>query len=346
MSIDLQDTLAARKQAQSRAQGSVDLAKIFYSTSDFRLLRQQVFNVLAEREHKMKEGLTEHQTGVAIIAASGMGKSRMLEQVLREHHAVSEALNDFQFGYRILNVLVPGNATIKETCEEILSALNYPNERVRDEAYLVRRVRNLLAKERIAGLWLDEVQDVGRHATPKVILAFTKRFRNLMQDSQWPVCLFLSATPEAREIFKMDKTLSRRLIPLEIVPMTVHNDAALIRSTAADLLSCAEINEPGFFAEDEFIEMLIKAADGRWGIFLKFTIDAIIRARNLGRSEINLDDYAHAFYKHTNNQDELNPFISPHWRSIDTATILDRVAEETKQDRRRDASKSKKKKSS
>lgn len=343
MNIDFTEALAARETAQSLAQGTVDLAKIFYSTGDFRLLRQRVFRALAEREKKMAEGLTEHQTGVAIIAAPGSGKSRMMSQVLQEHHAISETLNDCRFGYRILNVLVPGNATIKETCEEILCALNYPNERVRDEAYLVRRVRNLLAKERIAGLWLDEVQDVGRHATPKAILAFTKRFRNLMQDSQWPVCLFLSATPEAREIFKMDKTLSRRLTPLEIEPMTIQNDAALIRSTAADLLSNAKIGEPGFFAEDEFVELLIKAADGRFGMFLKFTVDAITRAKSQGRCEIDLDDYAHAFFKHTNNQDELNPFISQHWRSIDTATILDRVADEIKQDRRRDASKRKKK---
>lgn len=136
---------------------------------DFRLLRHEVFKVLAARERKMAEGLTEHQTGVAIIAAPGSGKSRMMSQVLREHHAVSEVKNDCRFGHRILNVLVPGNATIKETCEEILCALIYPNQRVRDEAYLVRRVRNLSAKERIAGLWLDEVQDVGRHATPKAI---------------------------------------------------------------------------------------------------------------------------------------------------------------------------------
>jgi hypothetical protein len=65
---------------------------------------------------------------------------------------------------------------------------------------------------------------------------FSKKFRNLMQYRQWPVCLILTAFFEGREFNNHDQTLTRRLRPIEIRPMTYAQDAQLLPSAAGTLV--------------------------------------------------------------------------------------------------------------
>ena len=120
-----------------------------------------------------------------------------------------------------------------------------------------------MKKMGVAALHLDEVQDSGRYKTSDSVEVFSKRFRNLMQDREWPVCLIMTATPEGKTLINHDPTLTRRLRPVEMKPMSFKNDSIVLRKALAELFKTAGILDAGLLAQDEFIKILIHASVGR-----------------------------------------------------------------------------------
>lgn len=302
-----------------------ELEKNFFETQPYRAFRHRLHAVMEARDQRLKIGLFE-QKGGALIGPSGAGKSRMVEKAIADFHSVAEATGGREFGHQIVSVIVPGRATPKETAVEILKTLGYPLKNARDEDYLFHRIRDLLKQQRVAGLHLDEVQDAGRHTTDAAKEHFTKRFRNLTQDKEWPICLFLSATLEARELINHDNTLARRLKPIEIRPISPETDRKKLRESVGILLrQSGVVDQTELMANEEFMQILMHAAAYRFGLAIEITIEAIGEAIFDGARTLELDHFAGAYFNRTNNDDDLNPFMTPHWRGIDTTKVMDRV---------------------
>lgn len=306
-----------------------DLEQAFFTTDSYLTFRSRVFSVLEAREHRLKAGLTE-QKGAALIGPPGSGKSRMVAQAIGEYQEVVAATGGREFGCTVVSATVPGRATVKETSKEILRQLGYPTETARDDDYLVQKIMTLMQRQQVAGLHLDEVQDSGRHNTTETRATFVKRFRNLMQDKEWPVCLILSGTLEARELVNHDGTFTRRLRPIEIRPMTFSTDCAVLRAAVGKLLTNSKKSDLGLFKEDDFVHILMHAAAYRFGLAIEMTIEAIGEAHEAGERSISLDHFAGAYFIRTNCDDDMNPFMSRSWRGIDTTKALDRNLEEQK----------------
>jgi hypothetical protein len=252
-----------------------ELEKNFFETEPYKAFNRRLNAVMEARDKRLKIGLLE-QKGGALIAPSGVGKSRMIDKAIADFHRVAEATGGREFGHQIVSVIVPGRATPKETAAEILRTLGYPVKNARDEDYFFNQIKDLLKHQRIAGLHLDEVQDAGRHTTDAAKEHFTKRFRNLTQNKEWPVCLFLSATLEARELINHDKTLLRRLRPIEIHPISLETDGENLREAMGTLLrQCGIVDQTGLIANDEFIQILMHAAAYRFGLAIEITIEAL-----------------------------------------------------------------------
>jgi hypothetical protein len=316
-----------------------ELAKSFFPTEPYQSFRDRLHAVMEARDYRLKIGLFE-QKGGALIGPSGAGKSRMVSEAIADFHRVAEATGGREFGHQIVSVIVPGRATPKETAAEILRTLGYPVKNARDEDYFFNRIKDLLKHQRVAGLHLDEVQDAGRHTTDAAKEHFTKRFRNLTQDKEWPVCLFLSATLEAREFINHDNTLARRLNPIEIRPISASTDGNKLRESVGILLRKSGIaDQTGLMVNEEFMQILMHAAAYRFGLAIEITIEAIGEAIFDGVQTLELDHFAGAYFARTNNDDDLNPFMTPHWRGIDTTKVMDRgnseEAEARKKDRRK-----------
>ena len=313
-----------------------ELEKSFFETVPYLNFRNRLQAVIEARDKRLKIGLLE-QKGGALIGPSGAGKSRMVEKAIEEFHKVAEATGGREFGHHIVSVIVPGRATPRETAAAILKALGYPLKNARDEDYLFDRVRDLLKQQRIAGLHLDEVQDAGRHSTDAAKDHFTKRFRNLTQDKEWPVCLFLSATLEARELINHDNTLARRLKPIEIRPISPETDGKKLRESMGSLLrQSGVVDQTGLIDNEEFMQILIHAAAYRFGLAIEITIEAIGEVILDGARTLELDHFAGAYFTRTNNDDDLNPFMTPHWRGIDTTKVMDRVNSEKAEPRKKE----------
>ena len=312
----------------------VSLEERFVETDGYREFRKRVINVLEAREARLKAGKME-QKGAALLGPAGSGKSRIAAQVIAEYHALAEASGGREFGSRIVSVIVPGRATVKETLKEILRALGYPVKTSRDEDYLTQLLVHQLKEQRIAAIHLDEVQDSGRFKTSDSIEAFSKRFRNLTQDKEWPICLIMTATPEGRAMINHDPTLTRRLRPMELKPMTFKTDGLLLRSSVKNLLTDARLGDAGLLDQNEFIKILIHAAAGRFGVALEITIEAIGECVEDGSDVIDMGHFADAYSLRTDSDEELNPFVVENWSTVDTGTVLQRYEEDHRHRRRR-----------
>ncbi len=181
-------TLAAAEAIRQRADLTTRLSTEFFPTAPFQAFQTRVFTVLEQREARLKAGVME-QKGAALIGPAGTGKSRMAEEAITNFPAAAKATGGREFGDRIVSVIVPGRASVKDTLREILRQMGYPCEANRDEDYLTHRVTAQFEGQRVAALHLDEVQDSGRYATSDSMRMFSKKFRNLMQHRRWPARL-------------------------------------------------------------------------------------------------------------------------------------------------------------
>lgn len=311
----------------------VQLEGRFEKTDTYHDFRRRVFDVLAAREARMRQGKTEVK-GAMLIGPAGSGKSRIVAEIIREHEALTAYAGNWRFGTRILSVVVPGRSTVKETLKAILNELGFPARGRRDEDYLAQLVTQYLKECGIAALHLDEVQDSGRYKTKDSAEAFLKVFRNMMQHKEWPVCIIMTATPEARHLLDLDPTLLRRLKPMQARPITFVEDGPLVRETVKQLFADAGVVDPGIVAMDEFIKILMHAAAGRFGVLLEMTIEAIGECLAESNAEIDIGHFADAYEMRMGCDDELNPFLAQYWASIDTSTALQRYHEQRHVERR------------
>ena len=282
------EALGDFNEMNSLAARLVRLEDYFERTETYLRFRMRVFSVLAQREARLREGRSELK-GAVLIGLAGAGKSRIAAEIIKEHNALTTQAGDWKFGTRILSVVVPGRSTVKEALKAILQALGYPAKGRRDEDYLGKLVIEYLKECRIAAIHLDEVQDSGRYKTKDSVEAFLKVFRNMMQHKEWPVCLIMTATPEARHLVNLDEPLRRRLRPMEMRPLTFEEDGQTLRETLMRLFDDAGITDPGILALDEFIRILIHASVGRFGIAVEMAIEAIGECLGHGDKAIDLD---------------------------------------------------------
>lgn len=305
------------------------LEENFVPTEDYRLFRKRVFNVLEARESRLKVGLFE-QKGAALLGSAGSGKSRIVREVIKEYRALVEATGGHEYGDNILSVVVPGRASIKDTGKVILRALGYPINATRDEDYLFHQIATEMKRNRVAGLHLDEVQDSGRYKTGDSMALFAKRFRNLMQGEHWPVCLILSATDDAKAFINHDATLTRRLKPIEMQEATLEREGCLIYETLSAFSAKVGLVRDDMLADADFLKILIHAGASCFGMMMEICLEAIGEAVNDGDKVLTVEHFAEAYFSRTNCDYELNPFVSPHWQTIETRKAMDRWIADSK----------------
>ena len=318
------EAIAASEEAKAR------IADTFFETVLYQRIRERIFKVLQARESQMRRGMFE-QKGVCLIGAPGSGKSKMIAAAIREFEQAAEASGGHKYGHKIVSVIVPGKASVRDTCRAILKELGCPVNERSSEDYLFSYLREQLPHRRIAAIHLDEVQDAGRYTTTETMKGFSKRFRNLMQVPPWPVCLILTSTLEGREFVNHDGTLARRLKPIEILPMTPATDGAELKKSLDKLFEKAGLTDNGLSSVPEFMAIFMHAAAYRFGVAIEIAIDAIGGALSDDGGFIGLEHFTDAYFDRTDCDEELNPFVSEHWHAIDTTRLMDRISEERKE---------------
>lgn len=332
--------VSERAQQEFQVLGKIEALKVdlegclFVKTKEYRAFRKRVLCIIESREARLKAGRCD-QKGAALIGPAGCGKTRMTEQIIAEYHALVDASGPREFGNRIVSAIVPGNATVSETLKTIISKLTgeFIKPHRKDE-YLANVLVGYMKAAGIVAIHLDEAQDVGRYKTSDSIEAFSKRFRNLTQDTDWPVCLIVTATTAGKALINHDPTFLRRLRPIEIQPITFKDQGAILRTSLGRLFAEAKVKDDSLLAQDEFIRILIHAAVGRFGVAMEMSIEAIGECVEDDSDTIDMGYFAEAYNIRMDCDEELNPFVSENWKIIDTGTALQRYEDEKPKRRR------------
>lgn len=292
---------------------------------------EKFVSVLAARERMLEAGGFEVR-GTCLVGPPGSGKTTLMAHVIANHHAWFRGAPGRRFGHRVVSVTIPAGAGVKETLRDILRATNgcevIGN---RTEDYLFSRVTEAFREERVAGLHLDEFQDIGRSKAEGPMLAFVTRLRHLTQHRKWPVCLFLSGTPDAKKLINKVPTLARRLDPVEFRPITRKADRRDIASHVRSLATTAGIPiNPDLFDVDHFVERLVHAGASSFGLVIQLVISALCEAQVdvSDRQEPGLS-YVHfirAYDRKSDAGDNFNPFLDENWSTIDTRRVMYRGA--------------------
>jgi hypothetical protein len=113
-------------------------------------------------------------------------------------------------------------------------------------------------------------------------------------------------------------------------PTTIEGEGRLICDTISGFLATVGLSENGLLSNPEFIEILIHAGARSFGLIIEISMEAIGEAVESDSKALMVDHFADAYFMRTNSDDDMNPFVSKQWRSIDTRKAMDRLVEETK----------------
>lgn len=112
--------------------------------------------------------------------------------------------------------------------------------------------------------------------------------------------------------------------------MNFKTDVASLKHAIENLISGSGLDDDGLIREPEFIRICMHAAAYRFGLAIELICEAIAEAKSDGDQVIGLDHFAAAYVSRTDCDEELNPFISDHWRGIDATRAMERCLDDQK----------------
>lgn len=327
---DEYDVMNAR--VEEAADIVVDLKTQFIPHSNFFNFEKRVISVMADRERSLRAGHYDLE-GACLVGSSGSGKSTLMNRIISDYNARAAANSKLQFGNKIVSVVVPSGAGIKETYLAILKATNgYDIIKTRTEDYLKSRVIEALEEERVAGVYLDEFQDLGRLKSTNAMKGFATSFRHLMQTNPWPVCLIITGTTDMKSIINAVPTFARRLEPQEFRPM-LDAESELVVRAIKDFTQRVGIKlSKSLWEEDEFLARLIHAGCAVFGLTISMVIaairEAVLDEPVPSKRVLRYIHFIRAYDTKTDADEEFNPFLAKDWSSIDTRKLMTRKHDE------------------
>ncbi|EKF42406.1 transposition protein [Nitratireductor indicus C115] len=307
------------KQAEVAARVVV-LRRIFAHHPAFLQLEEQFRLLLDRRRAELAAGLITEARGIAVVGASGSGKTTAIARLLSHTPGlVSENQKDSRRD--VVSFQVPSPATLKFVGQTALEALGYPLRRNRTEMIIWEMVRHHLQQRKTLFLHLDEAQDLLRYQTPKMLQSVVRTLKSLMQTKEWPVGLILSGMPEVKDLLNHDPQLARRFYPVEFPRLRAGLDGERVIEIVASYADRTSM-ETGNTVGDDFAARLIRAADGEFGLVIELIIGAIEEALIAGDRRLDRQHFTCAFRRRSGCIDGLNPFLADDFERINVRELL------------------------
>ncbi|MQQ09508.1 AAA family ATPase [Epibacterium sp. SM1979] len=259
------------------------------------------------KPRRFSDGLETH--GIAIIGASGSGKTELLHHYFKSHPSLQAAPGEKWSRY--LHVTVPSPATLKSLGFECLKLLHYPNVSDRSEKWKIwDLVKFRLSKAEIQVLWIDEAHDLYKPQEREDLL---NTLKSLMQGEK-AVVVVLSGTEKLSDILKEDRQVGRRFAKIYLPEVTLATDGEqLARLTTAYAQRVGLEASPS----EELIQRLIHAARNQFGLSVEIVIGAIEWALLAGKGTLNVQDFAEYWAAQEGCKPDKNVFLVRNWAEIE-----------------------------
>lgn len=258
---------------------------------------------------------------IVVVGASGAGKSTSIRRLLSGHPLTANGKLNAP-GSKAISISISSPATSSEIGRGLLSGLGYNLVRTRiDAPEAWRMVRERIRHLGILVLHLDELQHVVQTVNGAELQKVRNNLKALLVDPTHPIALIVSGTPEVIQLMQPDRQVSRRGFWIEFQSLSAAADGKMVGSFIQQLAERAELHtDPSEITR--IVPRVIHAGCCQLGVIAEEIHFAIREALRADSSKLGIEHFAQAYARRTGNLSPWNPYISEHWREIDTARVL------------------------
>jgi len=312
---------------QSVAELMVGLEARFIPHDSYREIKEHFEMLFHRRIATLNSGVFSEASGIAIIGASGCGKTTCIEQIIKQHMKTHPPMEGSQT-HPIVSVSIPSQANVKALGEALLTQLGYKMEGRATESQIWRQVRFMLKELKVLFLFIDETQHIVKSGTPKEMQAVVNTLKTIMQTRDWPVNLILSGPSELTKILNFDAQLGRRVLPVAFNRLDPVFDQDRIETYLSTYADQAGLNPEAKLFEYDFIARLVFAADREFGYMIRRLQWAIENCLLRNGSTLLRQDFVDAFAKRSGCIGAANPFIAIEYERLNVRLVLQEGPEE------------------
>lgn len=304
-----------------------ELRALYVPTPEFKLLKQQLWELLEQRRADDADGVVPRTRGIVLVGASGSGKTTALEQLARNFSQQMQT-DEAQEFCEYIYWKVANSDTTKAMGMEILRAAGYGFGDMSPSKTVPAIFHQVKVNFKLRGtkfLGIDEAQDLVRHQTDKERQVIVTNLKSLMENSVWPVGLVLAGTPNLKPIINQDVQLARRLRPIEISSLHAIRDVGRVIKIMRAYTDRARIEAAPSISSEEFALRLIHAADYQVGLVTEIVVAALIKALSADGFDARLEvaHFTRVYRERNCVSSYLNPFVAEEYTRIDTRRLFD-----------------------
>lgn len=246
--------------------------------------------------------------GLIVTGQSRVGKSRELKKLIRDFNS-SETLMPDGRPAKIVSCVLSGRITYKDLGIKTLTALGYDLQRNRTQEYIWERVLDQAAGQGVIGIHYDECQHVFGEGS-KSNRIFLDSFKSMMKEPRWPMMMILSGVPSLANYIKSYEQLDELMDPVHFTTIKIQRDKEQLAELLFTFADEVDIEiEP--LVTSEFLARLDHACSHRWGLVIELLIQTLVEAKLMGKSQLDVHDFAKQFAAKKGIPKQYSPFTAP-----------------------------------
>lgn len=294
----------------------------FVRNGPFLAFSDQFDRQLQRRRAAQSLGLVEEARAIAVIGASGSGKTKLVKRVLTRHPDLAQPKAGDET-IEFISIPVPSPATVKDLGSILLGEIGYDSERKGASAGDIwRQVRTLLKNRKTLFVHLDEAQHLIASQNKNVRELVVDTLKTLLNSDIWPVGLILSGTPKMLEMLNADVQLGRRVDMVKLPPISWASHAKEVRAILLTYAGMAKLEICDELDIEDLLPRLIHAGANEFGWTIQILLFALEEAL-LGEADcLKLSHFAEAFWRKSSCVPALNIFLAADYLRIDAFEAL------------------------
>jgi hypothetical protein len=311
----------------------IERVKTAYITSDrdddlARLLKRLTTNAVIRRDPTKPHGAGNRVEGkgICIVAPSGAGKSRLLEETFRDHPAFPNFRDPNDKWCPLVGITAPSPATLGQLGIRLLDVMGYAADRDLKENQAWSRVRSQVKTNQVLFVWIDDLNNVLTMSSEEEIQKVRDTLKDLLNNPGWPLQVIVSGVPDLLPFFRADKQLRRRFRYLFLGKLAPADHAVFLQSSIEHYCELSEI-KLAVKPEEDLVGRLLHAGALEMGVCLEIAVDAVVEALERNSSKLERMDFANTFADRHTLSDDQNPFVAPGWQMIDTTRLYSKDEE-------------------